>query len=149
VGAAAADPPPSPALCRYYSRIRTARLAELLSLPQDQVGRAGGDAERRASGGSGKGATGRTAALVVHAQPHGCAPRPALAAPQLEKRLAELVVAKAIAAKMDRPAGIVVFAPPPQPEAQLNAWAGNIGEEGAEGAGRSSLWPLWRTGRAA
>ena len=42
--------------------------------------------------------------------------------------MAELVVAKAIAAKIDRPAGVVVFAPPPQPEAQLNAWAGNIGE---------------------
>ena len=47
---------------------------------------------------------------------------------QMEKHVSDLVVAKAITAKIDRPAGVITFAAPPSAEQQLNGWAGNIGE---------------------
>ncbi|KXZ45928.1 hypothetical protein GPECTOR_49g512 [Gonium pectorale] len=65
---------------RYYSRMRTSRLADILSLTPEQM----------------------------------------------EKHVSELVVAKAISAKIDRPAGIITFAAAAAPEEQLNGWAGNI-----------------------
>lgn len=56
--------------------------------------------------------------------------------PQMEKHVSELVVAKAITAKIDRPAGVITFAAAPQAEEQLNGWAGNIGEaRGGAGGG--------------
>lgn len=45
---------------------------------------------------------------------------------EMEKHVSELVVAKAITAKIDRPAGVITFAAAPQAEEQLNGWAGNI-----------------------
>ncbi|WIA10564.1 hypothetical protein OEZ85_010751 [Tetradesmus obliquus] len=69
-------------VAKYYTRITTARLAELLDLTPDQA----------------------------------------------EKQLAELVVAKAVCAKVDRPAGVVVIGKPQQPEDTLNAWSANIGK---------------------
>lgn len=45
---------------------------------------------------------------------------------QAEKNLSELVVSKAVAAKVDRPAGLIRFGPPLAPEQLLNSWAGNI-----------------------
>eukprot|EP00198_Chlamydomonas_reinhardtii_P003310 XP_001692646.1 predicted protein [Chlamydomonas reinhardtii] len=65
---------------KYYSRLRTARLAAILSLTPEQM----------------------------------------------EKHVSDLVVAKAITAKIDRPAGVITFAAPPSAEQQLNGWAGNI-----------------------
>jgi 26S proteasome regulatory subunit N5 len=47
---------------------------------------------------------------------------------QAEKQLAELVVAKAVCAKVDRPAGVVVIGKPQQPEDVLNSWSANIGK---------------------
>lgn len=47
---------------------------------------------------------------------------------EAEKHISELVVSKAIAARMDRPAGIVVFGATQCPEEQLNSWANNIGQ---------------------
>ncbi|KAK9823540.1 hypothetical protein WJX72_003562 [[Myrmecia] bisecta] len=43
-----------------------------------------------------------------------------------EKYLADMVVAKALYAKVDRPAGIVRFAPPKSAEEMLNTWSGSI-----------------------
>lgn len=43
-----------------------------------------------------------------------------------EKQLSELVVSKAVAAKIDRPAGVVTFGKKETPEQVLNGWAGNI-----------------------
>eukprot|EP00877_Chromochloris_zofingiensis_P012276 jgi/Chrzof1/7301/Cz02g18120.t1 len=43
-----------------------------------------------------------------------------------EKHLSDLVVAKAVAAKIDRPAGLVVFGKHEQPEDVLNSWSSNI-----------------------
>ncbi|GLI67665.1 hypothetical protein VaNZ11_011918 [Volvox africanus] len=65
---------------KYYSRMRTSRLATILSLTPEQM----------------------------------------------EKHVSDLVVAKAIKAKIDRPAGIINLAQPQSPEEQLNSWAGNI-----------------------
>ncbi|GLC75741.1 hypothetical protein PLESTF_001680400 [Pleodorina starrii] len=65
---------------KYYSRMRTSRLATILSLTPEQM----------------------------------------------EKHVSELVVAKAIRAKIDRPAGVISLAQPQSPEEQLNSWAGNI-----------------------
>ena len=45
---------------------------------------------------------------------------------QTEKQLSALVVCKAIAAKVDRPAGLVSFGKRLQPEELLNTWSGNI-----------------------
>lgn len=45
---------------------------------------------------------------------------------QSEKHLSDLVVAKAVAAKIDRPAGLVVFGKHEQPEDVLNSWSSNI-----------------------
>lgn len=55
----------------------------------------------------------------------------------MEKHVGDLVVCKAISAKVDRPAGIITFTKRQAPEEQLNAWAGNIGEpcEGGEEEG--------------
>lgn len=47
---------------------------------------------------------------------------------QAEKQLSELVVAKALCAKIDRPAGVVVIGKTQQPEDVLNAWSRNIGK---------------------
>ena len=47
---------------------------------------------------------------------------------QAEKQLAELVVAKAVAAKVDRPAGIITFGSRQRPDQVLNSWSGNIGK---------------------
>ncbi|GFR44258.1 hypothetical protein Agub_g5460 [Astrephomene gubernaculifera] len=65
---------------KYYSRLRTARLAAVLDLTQEKM----------------------------------------------EKHVADLVVCGAIRAKMDRPSGVITFAPAQRPEEQLNGWAGNI-----------------------
>ncbi len=68
--------------------------------------------------------------LALHAPPLPT-PAPCSASvppPQMEKHVSELVVAKAITAKIDRPAGVITFAAAPQAEEQLNGWAGNIGE---------------------
>lgn len=48
-------------------------------------------------------------------------------APQAEKRLAELVVCKAVAAKIDRPAGIITFGKR-QVRGQGTAWEQGEGE---------------------
>ena len=45
---------------------------------------------------------------------------------QTEKQLSELVVKKAIRAKIDRPSGIVVFGDALESDAVLNSWACNI-----------------------
>lgn len=45
---------------------------------------------------------------------------------QTEKQLSELVVAKAVSAKIDRPAGVVVIGKLKQPEDVLNDWSKNI-----------------------
>lgn len=45
---------------------------------------------------------------------------------QAEKQLSELVVAKAVSAKVDRPAGVVVIGKTQQPEDVLNSWSRNI-----------------------
>jgi 26S proteasome regulatory subunit N5 len=47
---------------------------------------------------------------------------------QAEKQLSELVVSKAVCAKIDRPAGLVVIGKPQQPEDVLNSWSANIGK---------------------
>lgn len=47
---------------------------------------------------------------------------------QAEKQLSELVVAKAVCAKVDRPAGVIVIGKTQQPEDVLNAWGRNIGK---------------------
>lgn len=65
---------------KYYTRITTTRLAELLDLKPEEA----------------------------------------------EKQLSELVVAKAVSAKVDRPAGVVVIGKPQQPEDVLNGWSRNI-----------------------
>jgi len=49
--------------------------------------------------------------------------------PTLEAALAELVSAKAVVAKMDRPAGTVTFGAPPSADAALGAWGADV--EGA------------------
>lgn len=49
-----------------------------------------------------------------------------LAPPQAEKHLADMVVSKAVCAKIDRPAGVVAFGKTQAPEELLNGWAGNI-----------------------
>jgi len=67
-------------LTKYYTRITTQRLAELLDLPQDKA----------------------------------------------EKALSDLVVAKAVSAKIDRPAGLVVIGKKQRPEDVLNTWSKNI-----------------------
>lgn len=67
-------------VARYYTRITTTRLAELLDLTPEAA----------------------------------------------EKQLAELVVAKAVSAKVDRPAGVVVIGRRQQPEDVLNGWSRNI-----------------------
>lgn len=69
-------------VAKYYNRIKTQRLSELLDL----------------------------------------------SAADTEKHLSQLVVAKAICAKVDRPAGLVRFGKRPEPEDLLNGWAGNIGK---------------------
>ncbi len=45
---------------------------------------------------------------------------------QAEKQLADLVVAKAIAAKVDRPAGLITFGSKQRPDQVLNSWSSNI-----------------------
>lgn len=45
---------------------------------------------------------------------------------QAEKQLSELVVAKAVSAKIDRPAGVIMIGKPQQPEDVLNGWSRNI-----------------------
>lgn len=45
---------------------------------------------------------------------------------QAEKQLSELVVAKAVSAKIDRPAGVVVIGKTQQAEDVLNGWSRNI-----------------------
>jgi len=45
---------------------------------------------------------------------------------QAEERLSEMVVAGAVAAKINRPAGVVRFAPRRAPAEHLNGWAANI-----------------------
>lgn len=45
---------------------------------------------------------------------------------QAEQQLSELVVAKAVSAKIDRPAGVVVIGKAQTPEDTLNAWSRNI-----------------------
>lgn len=67
-------------VAKYYSRITTARLAELLDLGAEET----------------------------------------------EKHLSEMVVSGAVAAKIDRPAGLVHFGKRQEPEELLNGWAGNI-----------------------
>lgn len=47
---------------------------------------------------------------------------------EAEKHVADLVVAKAISAKVDRPAGIVRFGKRQAAEDTLNTWASNIGK---------------------
>lgn len=45
---------------------------------------------------------------------------------EAEKHMSELVVAKAVAAKIDRPAGVITFGAPPAPDNVLNSWSRNI-----------------------
>jgi 26S proteasome regulatory subunit N5 len=45
---------------------------------------------------------------------------------QAEKALSDLVVAKAVSAKIDRPAGVVVIGKKQRPEDVLNSWSKNI-----------------------
>lgn len=49
-----------------------------------------------------------------------------LPVPEAEKHLSDMVVAGALAAKIDRPAGIVRFAARQEPDLVLNTWASNI-----------------------
>ena len=51
-----------------------------------------------------------------------------LSAEAVEERLAALVVADTIYARIDRPAGIVSFTKPRPPEEVLDDWAGDIAE---------------------
>lgn len=46
---------------------------------------------------------------------------------QTEKHLSDMVVAGALTARIDRPAGNMRFAPRREPAALLNGWARNIG----------------------
>uniref|UniRef100_A0A7R9YZL2 PCI domain-containing protein n=1 Tax=Chlamydomonas euryale TaxID=1486919 RepID=A0A7R9YZL2_9CHLO len=50
-----------------------------------------------------------------------------LPAAEAEKQLSDLVVSKAICARVDRPAGIITFGKRQAPEEALNAWSSNIG----------------------
>ena len=45
---------------------------------------------------------------------------------QAEDELAKLVVVKAVAAKIDRPAGVVTFGARQRPDDVLNSWSSNI-----------------------
>lgn len=45
---------------------------------------------------------------------------------ETEKELSNLVVQKAVYAKIDRPAGVVQFGSPQEPDLVLNTWSGNI-----------------------
>lgn len=65
---------------KYYTRITTARLAQLLDLSPEEA----------------------------------------------ELHLADMVVAGQVAAKVDRPAGVVRFSPPTSPVEALNTWSANI-----------------------
>ena len=47
---------------------------------------------------------------------------------QTEKHLSDMVVAKAVYAKIDRPGGIVRFAEPRTTAAVLNTWSRSIGD---------------------
>jgi len=67
-------------IARYYTRIRTKRLTQLLDLSEDET----------------------------------------------EKYISELVTAKTIYARIDRPAGIVSFAKPRDADDVLNEWSGNM-----------------------
>lgn len=51
-----------------------------------------------------------------------------LFAVQTEKQLSDLVVKKAVQAKIDRPSGVVVFGGSLQSDATLNSWACNISQ---------------------
>jgi 26S proteasome regulatory subunit N5 len=46
---------------------------------------------------------------------------------QAERHLSDMVVAKALTARIDRPAGVVRFAPRKAPAELLNGWARSIG----------------------
>lgn len=45
---------------------------------------------------------------------------------EAEKQLSDLVVSKAVSAKVDRPAGVIRFGKKQEPEEVLNAWSNNI-----------------------
>lgn len=45
---------------------------------------------------------------------------------QTEKQLSEMVVKTGLAARIDRPAGVVRFAAPKTPEAVLNTWSRSL-----------------------
>ena len=45
----------------------------------------------------------------------------------MESQLCEMVIAKQVFAKIDRPKGIVVFAKPKTPNDLLNEWSSDIG----------------------
>jgi 26S proteasome regulatory subunit N5 len=116
---------------KYYTRITTARLAELLDLKPEEVrvcvcvcvcvpGVRTSTVHESLS----------AAACLLPRR--GCIDTPQSCAParttQAEKQLSELVVSKAVAAKIDRPAGLVVIGKPQQPEDVLNGWSRNIGK---------------------
>lgn len=123
-------------VAKYYTRISMARLAELLDLPQDKVGRArghdGAGPPRRGVPWPGWGAQVRGPARAP-APRRGRGPPEALgqtkrAPKQAEDALSKLVVSKAVTVKIDRPSGIVAIGKKPAPEDVLNAWASNIGK---------------------
>lgn len=125
-------------IARYYTRISTARLAELLDLTPDQVGRAAAPTDHshvlagaaRCDGAGSQRMRPRccslngTRSVVDAAATHACRCR--TCCDQAEKQLSELVVAKAVAAKIDRPAGVVAIGKTQQPEDVLNGWSANI-----------------------
>lgn len=50
----------------------------------------------------------------------------AAACDQTEKELSDMVVQKAVYARIDRPAGVVRFGAPQEPDHVLNRWSGSI-----------------------
>lgn len=160
---------------KYYTRITTARLAELLDLKPEEVrvcvrgggveiGRTSGTRLQPAQHPAGRACTRRqwwagspqgfkdqaqtlalpvccvcaVLALTLIVLCRAGVPPPAVPLPpfvsnrppsrrlQAEKQLSELVVAKAVSAKIDRPAGVVVIGKPQAPEDVLNGWSRNI-----------------------
>ncbi|KAF8068421.1 RPN5A [Scenedesmus sp. PABB004] len=105
-------------VAKYYTRITTRRLAELLDLTPDQ-------ARARARGRAGAGPRG-AGQRARRGEPTRPPARRAAPRAQAEKQLSELVVSKALCAKIDRPAGVVVIGRGATAEDTLNAWAANI-----------------------
>lgn len=68
---------------------------------------------------------GGSPSLLQHLCQIGCGSRQG-ACLQAEKHVSDMVVAAALYAKIDRPAGVVRFAKPQDPDELLNKWSNNL-----------------------